>query len=181
MKPFALLALLLAFAVSARADDLTAAVQTKLTALGYFQGKVDGAWGPATSNAVSRFQRAKDLRVTGALNPATLNALGIKPAPAPGGRTASGRVPMDPAQALVNVFVGGPYLNASPEFQIQTVREAQKNLKLLGYYGGPINGSPDGSLTAALKLYQKDNRFRQTGRLDGTTLQGLGLLTVAND
>lgn len=180
MKKFLVALFVLLSAGGLRADDLTAAVQTKLAQLGYFNGKVDGAWGQATSGAVSRFQQAKDLRVTGELNPATLKALGIKTAPPPK-PTGSGREPIDPARALVDIFVGGPYLNSPPDFQIQTVQKAQKNLKLLGYYAGPINGAPDGELAAALRTYQKDNRFRPTGRLDKTTLQALGLLYIQDE
>lgn len=176
MKPLALFALLLALAATARADTLTATAQAKLARLGYYDGKADGSWSKGTANAVSRFQQSRGLRITGGLNPATLNALGIK---TPSGRNAptrSGRVPIDPARALVDIFVGGPYLGSPPDFQIRTVEKAQKNLKLLGFYDGPANGAPDGTLVASLRAYQKANHLRATGRLDTTTLQALGLL-----
>ena len=81
----------------------------------------------------------------------------------------------DPAKDLANLFVGGPLLAASPEIQIATVRKAQDALRVLGYYHGPINGIPDANLTAALKAYQKDSRFKSSGRLDKITLQGLDI------
>lgn len=177
MKPLALLALLLIFTGSAFADQVTAAVQSKLARLGYYDGKVDGAWGSQTAAAVRRFQVAKELRVTGELNPATLNALGIKP-PAPS-RPAPPQV--DPGKALADIFVGGPYLNTPPEFQMRTVKKAQENLKVLGFYRGPVNGMPDGALTQALVNYQAANRFKRTGRLDKTTLQALDLLYISDE
>jgi peptidoglycan hydrolase-like protein with peptidoglycan-binding domain len=158
---------------AARADDLVLAAQTKLARMGYYDGKADGSWGRQTANAVSRFQEAKDLRVTGELNPATLNALGIKTAPQP--------KPVPRGVALADIFVGGPYLSAPPEFQVQTVRKAQQNLKLLGFYRGSADGAPNAALTDALRAYQRDNRFKATGRLDKTTLQALDLLTLAPD
>ena len=179
MKPFALLALLVVFTGSAFADQVTAAVQSKLARLGYYTGTVDGAWGSQTAAAVRRFQVAKELRVTGELNPATLNALGIKTQePAP---PQSAPRPVDPAKALADIFVGGPYLNTPPEFQVRTIKKAQENLKVLGFYRGPVNGMPNGALTQALVDYQAANRFKRTGRLDKTTLQALDLLYVSTD
>jgi peptidoglycan hydrolase-like protein with peptidoglycan-binding domain len=167
-----LLAAFLVFAAlsSVRADDLTLAVQTKLTSLGYYDGQLDGNWGSQTAAAVRRFQVAKELRPTGELNAATTSALGIKQKPAAPQKTR--------AQALADIFVGGPYLTAPPAFQVQTVKGAQKNLKMLGFYSGPVDGTPTVALTDALRAYQRDHRFKTSGRLDKTTLQGLDLLTL---
>jgi peptidoglycan hydrolase-like protein with peptidoglycan-binding domain len=81
----------------------------------------------------------------------------------------------DPARDLANLFVGGPMLAASPEIQVGCVRKAQDALRVLGYFHGPVNGIPDANLTYALKAYQKDSRFKATGRLDKITLQGLDI------
>jgi peptidoglycan hydrolase-like protein with peptidoglycan-binding domain len=170
---------LLVFTGSAFADQVTAAVQSKLARLGYYGGTVDGAWGSQTAAAVRRFQVAKELRVTGELNPATLAALGIKPQePAPSQPVPR---PVDPAKALTDIFVGGPYLNTPPEFQVRTVKKAQENLRVLGFYRGPANGMPNDALTQALVNYQAANRFKRTGRLDKTTLQALDLLYISSD
>lgn len=82
----------------------------------------------------------------------------------------------DPARAIADLFVGGPYLNAPTEFQIRTIRKAQQNLRTLGLYNGPVNGQPSPDLGLALQRYQRTSGFRQTGRLDKVTLQGLDLL-----
>jgi peptidoglycan hydrolase-like protein with peptidoglycan-binding domain len=83
--------------------------------------------------------------------------------------------PLDP-KALVDIFIGGPLLAASPEIQIATVQKAQQNLKTLGYYVGIISGVPDANLKAALLAYQKDSKFKRSGRLDKITLMGLDIL-----
>lgn len=172
MKTLRLFAIVLVCTIfTAHADEALKAVQTKLARMGYYDGTVDGAWGSQTAAAVRRFQLAKNLRVTGELNPETLAALDVKARP--------GDAPKPRAVALADVFVGSPYLNAPPEFQVRTVREAQKNLALLGFYEGPANGQPTSALTEALRAYQKSNRFKATGRLDKATLQGLDLLTLA--
>ncbi|MGH8047266.1 MAG: peptidoglycan-binding domain-containing protein [Chthoniobacterales bacterium] len=177
MKTLLAVLFLAASLVAARADDLTLAVQTKLTGLGYYDGSLDGAWGSQTSAAVRRFQVARKIRVTGDLNPATLNALGIKQEPAKPQKTKAAPQ-MSRGQALADIFVGGPYLTAQPAFQVQVVQSAQKNLKLLGFYAGPVDGQPTPALKDSLRAYQKSNRFKATGRLDKTTLQALNLLTL---
>jgi Putative peptidoglycan binding domain len=54
--------------------------QQALNDRGYNAGSVDGQWGPATEDAVRRFQQASGLPQTGELGRSTLNALGVAPA-----------------------------------------------------------------------------------------------------
>jgi peptidoglycan hydrolase-like protein with peptidoglycan-binding domain len=49
----------------------------ELTELGYYNGPVDGVFGPNTRDAVAKYQIAKQLNVTGSLSPDTLQSLGI--------------------------------------------------------------------------------------------------------
>jgi hypothetical protein len=60
------------------ADSATVqAVQTQLARLGYYDGSVDGVFGPSTRDAVAKFQIANQLNVTGSLSPDTLQSLGL--------------------------------------------------------------------------------------------------------
>jgi Putative peptidoglycan binding domain len=52
-------------------------VQQALNDKGYNVGPVDGQWGPATEDAVKRFQQASGLPQTGELGRSTLGALGV--------------------------------------------------------------------------------------------------------
>jgi len=61
------------------ADTTVQAVQTELTQLGYYNGPVDGIFGPATRDAVAKYQMDKELEVTGSLSPDTLQSLGVPP------------------------------------------------------------------------------------------------------
>jgi N-acetylmuramoyl-L-alanine amidase len=53
------------------------AVQTRLLNLGYYNGSIDGVFGPSTRDAVAKFQIANQLSVTGSLSPDTLQSLGL--------------------------------------------------------------------------------------------------------
>ena len=59
------------------ADSTVQAAQTRLTQLGYYNGPVDGIFGPATRDAVAKYQIARQLNVTGSLSPDTLQSLGL--------------------------------------------------------------------------------------------------------
>jgi hypothetical protein len=51
--------------------------QSQLANLGYYNGTIDGAFGPITSRALSQYQADYGLPVTGRLDRATLKSLGI--------------------------------------------------------------------------------------------------------
>jgi hypothetical protein len=62
-------------------DPTVTAVQKQLTQLGYYNGPVDGIYGPTTRDAVAKFQIDKQLDVNGSLSAQTLQSLGL-PQPA---------------------------------------------------------------------------------------------------
>jgi hypothetical protein len=60
------------------ADSATVqAIQTQLFNLGYYNGSIDGVFGPTTRDAVAKYQIANHLNVTGSLSPDTLTSLGL--------------------------------------------------------------------------------------------------------
>jgi hypothetical protein len=67
----------------APADSATVqAVQRQLLNLGYYSGSIDGVFGPATRDAVAKYQIANQLNVTGSLSTDTLQSLGLPQATA---------------------------------------------------------------------------------------------------
>jgi putative peptidoglycan binding protein len=58
------------------------AVQMQLARLGYYNGSIDGIFGPSTRDAVAKYQIANQLNVTGSLSPDTLQSLGLPQATA---------------------------------------------------------------------------------------------------
>ena len=57
-----------------RGDDV-AALQSRLTEMGFNSGRVDGIFGEATENAVKEFQKSVGVKVDGKCGPATIIAL----------------------------------------------------------------------------------------------------------
>jgi hypothetical protein len=63
------------------ADPTVEATQERLAQLGYYNGSVDGIFGPTTRDAVAKYQIDNQLDVTGSLSPDTLQSLGVPPGP----------------------------------------------------------------------------------------------------
>jgi Putative peptidoglycan binding domain len=63
------------------ADTTVEATQERLAQLGYYNGQVDGIFGPTTRDAVAKYQIDNQLDVTGSLSPDTLQSLGVPPGP----------------------------------------------------------------------------------------------------
>jgi hypothetical protein len=63
------------------ADPTVEATQERLVQLGYYNGPVDGIFGPTTRDAVAKYQIDNQLDVTGSLSPDTLQSLGVPPGP----------------------------------------------------------------------------------------------------
>ncbi|MBI5844933.1 MAG: TRAP transporter substrate-binding protein DctP [Deltaproteobacteria bacterium] len=53
-------------------------VQTKLKALGFYNSKVDGIFGPLTMKGINEYQKSKGLRQTGTVDPPLLKSMGVK-------------------------------------------------------------------------------------------------------
>jgi peptidoglycan hydrolase-like protein with peptidoglycan-binding domain len=62
-------------ATTSTSDSATVDLQDDLAGLGYYQGGIDGLYGPLTEEAVRSFQASYGLPITGIVDVATLNAL----------------------------------------------------------------------------------------------------------
>jgi peptidoglycan hydrolase-like protein with peptidoglycan-binding domain len=126
--------------------DYTASLQQSLRDTGYYEGEVDGVYGPATVDAVESLQEAHDLPTTGTVDKATAAALEEDLA-AEGGATAQ--------EALV------------------TTTAVQQTLRLAGFWDGPVDGEWTPELTEALKDFQTELGVKPTGSVDAATIAAL--------
>lgn len=135
-------------------------VQSRLRALGYYGGPVDGVWGDGTRAAVERFQRARGIAVTGELNQATVTAMGLDP-----DRLLARGYAARPAARSERVGNVGPV----------TTRAVQVRLERLGLYDGPVDGVWGRNTSGALAEFQRRHHLAVTGEPSRDSLVALGL------
>ena len=126
--------------------DYTTALQQSLHDAGYYDGAVDGVYGPATVDAVEALQQAHGLPSTGALDKATAAALQSDLA-AKGGAIA--------------------------QEAVASTAAVQQTLKLAGFWDGPVDGAWTPELTKALKAFQTELGVKPTGTVDEATIAAL--------
>ena len=124
----------------------TTALQTSLRDAGYYEGPVDGVYGPATVGAVEALQEAHGLPSTGTVDKATDAAL------------------QDDLAAK-----GG----AAAQQEVSTTAAVQQTLKLAGFWDGPVDGEWTPALTEALKEFQTELGVKPTGTVDAATVAAL--------
>lgn len=130
----------------AAASSYTAALQQNLADTGYYEGGVDGVYGPATVAAVEALQEANELPVTGTVDKATADAL--------------------QAELLA---LGG----AAAQESLVTTAAVQQTLKLVGFWPGAVDGMWTPELTEALKAFQEELGVEPTGTVDAATISAM--------
>jgi peptidoglycan hydrolase-like protein with peptidoglycan-binding domain len=118
-------------------------LQRELTGLGFEPGMIDGRYGPATTEAVKRFQKARDLPVDGIADQATIDAL-------------RGRTPEQPFTR-----------------RKERVTELQSQLSALGLEPGLIDGRYGPMTTEAVRRFQRAYHLPIDGVADPVTLNAL--------
>ena len=126
--------------------DYTAALQSDLQVAGFYDGPIDGDYGPSTVAAVEALQTDADLPVTGFVDEATA--------------------------AVLSAAVSG-VSGTQDEEAVVHAAAVQSALKLAGYWPGAIDGEWTPELTAALEALQTDLGVEPTGEVDTATLRAL--------
>ena len=121
----------------------TTTLQTELQQVGYYEGPIDGIYGPATVDAVKRLQADSDLPETGFVDRATAEALD---------------------ELLAELDLQTAAADLTHTAAVQTV------LTLTGFWQGPIDGVWTDELTAALQEFQIALGVEPTGVVDAATL-----------
>ena len=116
-------------------------LQQRLKELGYYNGEVDGQYGPGTAEAVRVFQAQHGLDSDGIAGEATRTRLYAQ--------DAQTCVPTATPTATPSLLKKGDASDA--------VREMQQRLKELGYYDGEVDGDFGGGTEEAVRLYQRQN------------------------
>ena len=125
------------------------AIQSALSAKGYYSGTLDGSFGGGTENAVKAFQTAMGLRVTGMAGPTTQRLLY-------GGTSSS-----------------GSYSKLQQGDSGSKVKQLQYALYELMYYDGNITGTYDTATTNEVLTFQQVNGLSMDGIAGQQTQQVL--------
>ncbi len=126
-------------------------VQRCLQKLGYYNGPVNGNFGPLTESAVKKFQQAKKISPIGQVGPQTQRSLQA----ACQSQQSSGNTS--------NVLKVGSRGAA--------VTQLQKSLRTLGYFNGPVTGYFGQETQQAVIRFQQSKRLQADGVAGGNTLQ----------
>ena len=154
-------------------------LQTQLTELGYYKGKISGNYLEATQKAVEQLQKKNGLEVNGIADADLQDMILEKRI------LSKSETPDDtnsPVPSLSNYLVDDNENTVSvPDEAVpftkklksgsrgKLVKQMQQRLAELGYYEGPISGNFQKYTTRAVKSVQTQNGIESTGVVDETT------------
>ena len=166
-------------------------LQTKLKALGYYRGTVDGDYGTATTDAVRAFQRANGLTADGIAGGTTFAKLysssaksylqslaTATPKPTPTRRpTATPHrtaTPLPPnVYQRVTSAPDGEYATLRRGYTGTPVTRMQEELKKLGFYNGNVDGIYGEGTEDSVRAYQRANGLNPDGVAGPATLRSI--------
>lgn len=156
-------------------------LQERLTALGYYTGKVSGSYLPATQEAVRLFQQLSGENATGVADEETQlllyaedaltceagQALLPQETPAPGLDEV-----FAPEDAVI-AYTPAPTVAFTKQLKYESkgdlVKDVQRRLTELGYYEGNISGNFLGHTRNAVKAFQQQNALEVDGIIGEST------------
>jgi peptidoglycan hydrolase-like protein with peptidoglycan-binding domain len=140
---------------------LVRAVQRELATRGFEGGPTDGRPSDKTTAAISAYEKAHGLPVTGVATDELLRHILLGDGVQPGG--ATGSVTGD--NAVANAKRGS------------NVKAVQQVLADLGYAPGPVDGAVGEATTRAVNAFQHDRKIAETGRITPELLRELKRVT----
>jgi peptidoglycan hydrolase-like protein with peptidoglycan-binding domain len=137
------------------------AVQRELSARGFDVGAVDGIPSDKTRAAISAYEKANGLPVTGTASDDLLHHILLGDGAQPSGATGSVAGKPGPGKTA-------PSAN---------VKAVQQVLADLGYAPGPVDGEMGDATVRAISTFQHDRKIAETGRITPQLLTELGRVT----
>jgi peptidoglycan hydrolase-like protein with peptidoglycan-binding domain len=137
------------------------AVQRELAARGFAVGPVDGKQSAKTKAAISAYEKAHDLPVTGTATDELLRHILLGDSVPSGGATGS----------VTEKTGKAAFASAA------NVRAIQQILADLGYSPGPIDGAMGDATSRAISAFQHDRKLPETGTITPKLLGELDRVT----
>jgi peptidoglycan hydrolase-like protein with peptidoglycan-binding domain len=143
--------------------QVTAAIQRALIARGYYDGAVDGIWGPKTDTAARDFVQKSDIKIDAEPNETLLHAL-----------TAS---PVQPAAASVVAKPASGDAIATIIAPSKRVLAIQRALSDFGYGQIKPTGVYDQPTRGAIEKFQRDRGLPVDGRISDDFVRALAAMS----
>ena len=159
-------------------------LQTRLTELGYYKGKISGNFLEATQKAVASFQEKNGLEADGTADTETQMVLYAGGAAGKDDTTAAPGAGPTPEPDLSGFLVDENETNGGVRVAEgdtaftkklkngssgKLVKQLQQRMADLGYYDGPVSGNFMRNTTRAVKKIQEQNALSATGVVDEET------------
>ena len=136
-------------------------VQTRLKALGYYTGTVDGKYGTGTIAAVTAFQTQNGLKADGVAGSGTYKVL-FSDSAKPAGSNPTATPTPSPTPSPTPAF-NVPSRSLRDGDSGEDVKSVQTRLKTLGYYTGTVDGKYGTGTIAAVTAFQTQNGLQADG------------------
>jgi peptidoglycan hydrolase-like protein with peptidoglycan-binding domain len=152
------------------AAEVTTEIQRELARLGLYSGAIDGKPGTRTAAAISAYQRAAGLQVTGQATPDLLDAMKLplpKPQAAIPVPTAPGADPiaaaLDQREQERAASIASQQETDAERQMHQNYRIVQTALNRMAYASLPVDGNPSAQTADAIRRFELDNGLPITG------------------
>jgi peptidoglycan hydrolase-like protein with peptidoglycan-binding domain len=162
-------------------DLVLRAVQRELAARGFDVGPMDGKPSDKTRAAISDYQKAQGLPVTGVATDELLRHILLGASLQTGVATGSVKKIANDTKSKAATIDGAKPKQATAEGRKSklngTVGSVQETLADLGYAPGPVDGAVGEATTRAISTFQRDRKMAVTGRITPELLRELKRVT----
>ena len=157
-------------------------LQKALNILGYYGGKIDGAYGEGTTEAVKAYQKEKRLEADGVAGKQTVKAIfgsvGKEISRTETEKAKETVAPQATSGKTYEAVSSIKEIGSAPEGSKQgdsgtKVVKLQQALEVLGYYSGTIDGNYGTKTVEAVKRLQKKRGMKQDGVAGSGTIRVL--------
>jgi len=149
-------------------------IQRELARRGYYDGTVDGLYGPKTDSAIRDFEQAAGLRPSTEPNEALLQAITKAPAKLAKGMTGTtAPVPRPPAPIRTDV-AEKPVERPAPSKRVIALQRA---LADFGYGQIKPSGIVDAETQAAIEKFERERKLPITGQVSDRVVREMTAMT----
>jgi peptidoglycan hydrolase-like protein with peptidoglycan-binding domain len=139
--------------ITVRFDPVIEDIQRALAKSGYYAFAIDGVNGKRTRDAISAYQQANGLDITGEASAALVDHIKF-------------------TQTIIEA--AGPIAETKNEAGPDKIIQAQTGLSELGYLQGPPNGTMGIDTREAIRNFERDRGLPETGEVSSALLTELG-------